>query len=482
MTIRNNTIEKIKVILLVGGRDFGRCRLASRLNRALWPVLGKPALQRLIEKLAHQGIQQIVVCCESPAHEIKASLELPAELKVRFIEETFPRGPAGSIRDAIEPDQDKQILVLPACTVMLPDIEMMAVLHTQSQAEVTIFGVSENSETFSKNHAQIYMCQTSVLDHIPEKGYFDIKEGLIPALVKAGKVVYGTDPPSPVVSYTDWREYMFALRGLLIDRSSFKLDEEYSNWNNNDDVWVGSNVQISPTVKIVGPAVIGNSSMIADNTVLFGPLVIGSNVSIGSGSVVDESILWDRSVVGSKCRIRNSLVDYGRAIPNREVVAGRLVSTPETLIQKTKNAFHQRIVKAQIKHPLPGKRMNEKSLALSDAFLEAKTCIMGLFLSILVVVALIFTYWNPVLKDIWRIWIQSDEYSSGLLVPVIAIYILWLRRESFLKSQVYPNLWGLIILVAVQCFRYWSLYYMFDSGERLSFVLSIGALVFFLLC
>jgi len=33
----------IKVVVLAGGRDFGRCPLASQLPTALWPVAGVAA-------------------------------------------------------------------------------------------------------------------------------------------------------------------------------------------------------------------------------------------------------------------------------------------------------------------------------------------------------------------------------------------------------------------------------------------------------
>ena len=476
-----NTIltQDIKAVILVAARDFGRCPLASKLNRALWPVLGKPALQRLIEQLVNQGIRRIVVSCEGQANKIKTALNFSTDIQVRFTEETFPRGPAGGIRDVIEPAQDKQILVLPACTVTFPDLNELAALHIQSQAEMTVFGLPENEVMSSKNQAQIYMCQASIYDHIPERGYFDIKEGLVPVLVKAGKVIYGTNPSVPIISYTNWHEYILALKHLLIDRSSFSLDQVFSPLNGNPDVWIGQNVQVSQTAKVIGPAVIGHNSMIAEKTLLFGPSVIGNNVSIGPESIIEESVLWDHSIVGSKCRVRESLIDDGKTIPNHAVISSQLKSTHRTFIQKVKNTTQGRIIKARIKHQFSKNWTDERVLAFSDIFQKTTFGIIGPVLTILVLISLIITYWNPTLKDLWGIWMRSDEYSSGLLVPFVAIYVIWLRRGAFFKCRIRPNLWGLVLLVAVQFFRYWGLYYMFDSGERLSFVLSIGSLVLF---
>jgi len=468
--------QDIKAVILVAARDFGRCPLASRLNRAIWPILGKPVLQRLIEKLDACGIKRIVVSCEGQANRIRDALDLPDTLQVQFAEETFPRGPAGGIRDVIEPQRDKQILVLPACIVTLPDIEELMFLHNRSQAEMTVFGLPENRNVPSKNQTQIYMCQASIYDHIPEKGYFDIKEGLVPVLVKAGKVIYGANPSVPVVGYTNWDEYIWALKYLLTESISAELDG-FSILDGYPDVWIGQNVKISQTAKIIGPAVIGHDSVISDNTYLFGPLVIENHVHIGPETIIEESVLWDRSIVGAKTLIRNSMIDKTRAIPNRAMVSSQLKLAPKTFFQKIKNTIRSRIINIRIEDCLSDNSTN-KNMSLA-VFHISETRFIGLLLVFIMFASLIFTYWSPTLKDLWSIWMRSDEYSSGLLVPFVAIYVLWLRRSRFFKCKICPNLWGLVLLIVVQLFRYWGLYYMFDSGERLSFVLSIGCLVLF---
>jgi len=55
----------IRVVVLVAGQDFGRCPLAARLPAALWPVMGRSALERLLDHLADEGIKKVAVCCET---------------------------------------------------------------------------------------------------------------------------------------------------------------------------------------------------------------------------------------------------------------------------------------------------------------------------------------------------------------------------------------------------------------------------------
>ena len=74
MTELHKTIDHLKAVILVGARDFGRCPIASRLNRGLWPVLGKPALQRLIDALAAQGVRRFVISCESQSDRLRQAI------------------------------------------------------------------------------------------------------------------------------------------------------------------------------------------------------------------------------------------------------------------------------------------------------------------------------------------------------------------------------------------------------------------------
>lgn len=77
-------------------------------------------------------------------------------------------------------------------------------------------------------------------------------------------------------------------------------------------------------------------------------------------------------------------------------------------------------------------------------------------------------------------WQRSDEYSSGLLVPFLAVYLLWSRRAKIFNTPVKPCLWGIPAFIAAQGIRLFGLFFMYGSAERLSIVLSIAAIVLFL--
>jgi exosortase len=91
----------------------------------------------------------------------------------------------------------------------------------------------------------------------------------------------------------------------------------------------------------------------------------------------------------------------------------------------------------------------------------------------------IWSYWFNI-KDLWYIWQRSDEYSSGLLVPFLAVYVLWSRREQIASCNTKPSLWGLPVFLTAQAMKLFGLFFMYNSMERLSIVISIAALVLLL--
>jgi exosortase len=102
----------------------------------------------------------------------------------------------------------------------------------------------------------------------------------------------------------------------------------------------------------------------------------------------------------------------------------------------------------------------------------------ALALSILVAIFM-WSYW-PQLLDLWSIWQKSDEYSCGLLVPFLAVYVLYARRQEITQVPLHPCIYGLFALIVVQALRYFGLFFMYSSAERLSVPLSIASLTLLL--
>jgi exosortase D (VPLPA-CTERM-specific) len=95
---------------------------------------------------------------------------------------------------------------------------------------------------------------------------------------------------------------------------------------------------------------------------------------------------------------------------------------------------------------------------------------------VILVVMITWSYW-PVLKRLFSYLIGSDDYSYGLIIPIISAYIFYLKWPQVKQRNWQPSWWGLLIMFL----GLW----LNIAGElaadlyvpRLSFVVTLGGLV-----
>ena len=113
--------------------------------------------------------------------------------------------------------------------------------------------------------AGIYVCSRNVLKYIPQDGYCDLKEGLIPSLWRAGRNVSTAQLAKSSGVYSNIEGYLNAVfenmnKGTILDRQAY----------------------ISPSARIFGPALIMQNVIIEDDAILIGPVIIEKEAVIES--------------------------------------------------------------------------------------------------------------------------------------------------------------------------------------------------------
>jgi len=474
--------QNIKAIILAGSRDFGRCPLASSLPTALWPLAGESVIEHLLFSLAKQGIDRAVVCSNGDGSLLAESIHADNRLELKFLNEQMPSGTAGCVRDAASGETNELLVVLPASMISPPKINVLIKAHREGQSDLTVmFNPGHSNGKLMGEAAGIYICETSVLEHIPKEGYFDIKESLIPEMLRAGKTVHTAVLPNHAGNFRDWRGYLCAIANYLENSPKLNADLKLCKRNSSQAIWMAANSKVDPGARIFGPTVIMDGAHISDGAVIFGPTILGRNVNIGKDTVVINSILWDGAQVGPNCEIQRCLIDFNTAVRANTVVEekaialrpeGRLESLVGSVSKVAKNNASRfgNVLQLQL-----GK-LNRK---LPDWVQVHRGKIVPWFAVGLVLIAFLWSY-RPGLVNLWNIWQRSDEYSSGLLVPFLAVYILWSRRYELAQCRMGPSLWGLFAFVAAQAIRLFGLFFLYGSAENLSIALSIAALVLLL--
>jgi exosortase len=91
----------------------------------------------------------------------------------------------------------------------------------------------------------------------------------------------------------------------------------------------------------------------------------------------------------------------------------------------------------------------------------------------------LWSYW-PTLAELYEYWQNNQDYSVGQLVPLVALYLLWSKRNELRVADVRASAAGWLLLAASQAARFMGLYWAYASGERLSFILAISGVVLLL--
>jgi exosortase len=481
--------QNMKAIILAGSRDFGRCPLALRLPTALWPVAGKAVLECLVVHLANQGIKEAIICSNGDGALLAESIQADNRLELKVLNESLPVGTAGCIRDVVRDETDasgsrkaRPILVFPASITCPPKIDALISAHRDGQSDLTVLlnpGCGNNKSLGEP--AEIYVCETSVLEHIPKEGYFDIKEGLIPEMLRAGKTVHAATLPNHVGNFRDRQEYLYAIANYLESATNPSADLKPRKGVDSQTVWMAADAKIDPAARIYGQVVIMDGANISEGAVILGPTILGKNVSIGKDSITVNSVLWDGAQIGPNCEVQRCVIDYRAIVQCNTTVQEKCIPFKQQGVLKSSAKNALKVAKSnasRLQQALQPQldKINEK---MPDWMQSRKTKIVPWLAGSLVLIAFLWSYW-PDLMYLWNVWQRSDEYSSGLLVPFLAVYILWSRRDRIAQCRIKPCIWGLLAFIAAQAVRLFGLFFMYSSAERLSIALSVAALVLLL--
>ncbi|UCD51009.1 MAG: exosortase [Phycisphaerales bacterium] len=474
---REKTLEKldIRTVVLVGRHDFGRCALAARLPMALWPIGDKPAVGRLLDHLADEGITRVTICCESDLSDHLDSVRKNGRLEIELLTEDLTCGTAGCLRDAVGADPGELVLLFSGSMASPASIRSMIQAHQDGGAELTmVFNPKPSGAAGHGSPAEIYLCKPDVLSLIPRGGYSDIKEGLIPSILSSGGTVRPLALAKDVGNFHDHKGYLKAAALHLADRAD-GADDGVAG----ERVDVAPGASVHPSAKVYGPVVISDHAQVREDAVVVGPAIIGRRAVVGRGSSVVRSVLWDAAEVGAQCEVVASIIDCDTVVPDRTILAEKTVSAGVDAVSDGPGGEatgHRRSCvyrSAGYRGAWLGALLDRVTVRVGLSRRHSAGILGGAAM----VAVFLWSYWAT-FTDLCSVWRRSDEYSAGLLVPFLALYVIWCRRRDFAQMVARPAIiGGVLAFVFAQIVRNLGVFFLYRSAERLSIILSVVALV-----
>ena len=247
----------------------------------------------------------------------------------------MPRGPAGCLWDAATESAGDTFVTIDGTILPRMDLNALLEAHRQSDAMVTVVvadagdgnGSSNGSSNQDRQPAGVYVFSRAVLDEIPDAGYQDIKESLIPHLYKHQKRVltYRVDQ-AEMSRVTDAASYL-ALNMWAVQRLA-ETPGMLSDYEQSEDAWVHTTAQVHPSVRLMGPVLVGPGSVIEAGAMLVGPVSIGRNCRVERNAVVSRSALWDRCRLGPVAMVDHCVLTHDASVEPDLVVRQTVCIVP----------------------------------------------------------------------------------------------------------------------------------------------------------
>jgi mannose-1-phosphate guanylyltransferase/phosphomannomutase len=306
------------------------------------PLVGKPVMEHIIDLLRRHGITDIVATLQYLPGVIQDYFGDGSSfgVNINYAVEDRPLGTAGSVKNA-QQYLDETFLVISGDAMTDFDLTKIIEFHEQKRAKATLtlyrvpnpleYGVIITddeqritqflekpswSEVFSDTvNTGIYVLEPDILDLVPADTMYDFSQQLFPQLLAQRDPMFGYVAPGYWCDVGNLAEYMRATADVLTGQADVEIPGEEIR----PKVWVQPGVDISREADVRGPVFIGQDARIRAGARLVGPAVIGDYTIVDEHARIERSVVWSNSylaegvelngaIVGKQCNLRRRAV------------------------------------------------------------------------------------------------------------------------------------------------------------------------------
>jgi NDP-sugar pyrophosphorylase family protein len=317
--MEDNAVPRAHGIVLAGAYPGGQCPLDQLAPRPLLPVAQQPLVTYALRWMAGGGLRDATICANSAARAIRVRLNGSAfGLRLDYLEDWSPRGAAGCVRDAGMKTDAGAFVVADGTSVPVVDLAELLDGHQASRAAITVVVGADGAGRLRPSG--IYVFDRRAFAHIPEEGFQDIKEKLIPRLYAAGETV-STHMAEGVVPRVVNADTYLALNQWVVERTS-RRREAPDGFRSFGETVLHDSASVDPTARLLGPVLLGPGVSVEAGATLVGPVSIGRGTTVGRDAVVSRSVVWSDCVVGDRSFVdRSMLADRAIVEPGMAVIS-----------------------------------------------------------------------------------------------------------------------------------------------------------------
>lgn len=339
-------------MILVGGEGTRLRPLTYALPKPMAPLLGRPFIGWIIERLRAAGVDEVILsCCYLPeAIEAHFGDGRAHGVRLKYVHEAEPLGTAGAIKNAIQ-HIDGTIFVCNGDILAGVDLralldahrkhDAVATIHTRPVDDPSQFGVVETDgdgqvqrfiekpkpgQTQAREiNAGTYVLEPEAIEAIPPGRPVSIERETFPLLIDQTHRVYACSSDDYWIDVGRPDTYSQAHRDILDGRYAAPLGIEIA-----PRVWSADGAPLPPGVTVRGPAYIGAGVSIGAGAMIEPYAVAYDGCRIGAHAHVGDAILWPGCSIGERGTVRGAILGLDVAVePQAAVPEGAVLGRGE---------------------------------------------------------------------------------------------------------------------------------------------------------
>ncbi|MDF2439698.1 MAG: mannose-phosphate guanylyltransferase / phosphomannomutase [Abditibacteriota bacterium] len=307
----------MQAIILAGGMGTRLRPLTYTVPKPMLPVALEPAMAHTVRSLERAGFNEVIVTTNYLAEVVTEGIEeWGPPIPVRCVKEHKALGTAGCIKNLID-ELDDEFLVIQGDAVADIDYERFLNFHREHEADVTIsvmrvqdtreFGIvaveddghitrfqekPRPEEAFSNlANSGFYVLKKSTFDNVPANEEYDFSRQLFPALMAQGA-----------------RFYAWEMRSYWVDIGRVQTYLEGNRHQIQGRAEVAADVRVPESSTLLPPFLIGEGTRIGEGCTIGPGAIIARRCTLGHGSRVSGSVLYDDVSIGENTRLTDCVV------------------------------------------------------------------------------------------------------------------------------------------------------------------------------
>jgi len=338
----------MQAVILVGGEGTRLRPLTYELPKPMAPLLGRPFIGWIIERLRAAGVDEVILSCCYMPEKIEAHFGdgRRAGVRLSYVFEEQPLGTAGAIRNALEHIAGMVYVCNGDILTALDLVELrdwhrrhraIATIHTRPVDDPSQFGVVETEddgrvlrfvekpkrgETRAHDiNAGTYVLEPQAVEAIPVGRAVSIERETFPRLIKETREVYALSTNDYWIDVGRPESYVQAHVDILNGRFARPVGSQIA-----ENVWAADGAPITG-VTLRGPAYIGPRVRIERGAVIGPYSAIYDGTSVGAHATIERSILWPGCDIGPNAAVSDAILGLNTTIiGGRQVVPGTVMA------------------------------------------------------------------------------------------------------------------------------------------------------------